>query len=169
MKKTNLAVLLIDMQNHYLEDIKIEDKKNLIKNQKEVLEICMRKDIPVAVLEMCAKGKTAEELCLLIEKIPRKSFFEKRGRSGFYETPLYDELVKWSINSVFLMGIYATSCVLTTAEDALEKKLKIFTSGNVILDDFFPFDDYDNYEKNWYRKNGIFTEKYHKLYFLNEP
>ena len=47
MEKNNLAVLMVDMQEHYLEEIK--DVEKLVVAQGEVLKICAKKDIPVGI------------------------------------------------------------------------------------------------------------------------
>ena len=155
----NLGVLMIDMQEIYLTNVR--KKERLMEAQSKVLKICEEKDIPVGVLEMKDRGKTDPYLNSLIEKVPRNVTIEKPEYDGFLRTGLYDKLSELGINrgdSIYFMGVYARACVKDTARTARDLGFKIATSQDVIANEsdllYFLCPD------KWYSENGIQTSKY---------
>lgn len=130
---TSNAVLLIDMQDDFLEDIKENKREEMISSQLEVLSRCTEHRIPVFVLEYRAHGKTTEVLREKVREIPLFYHITKDFNNGFAYTYLEIILKKLGLDTLYLMGINA-SCVTATADGALENGFKISTSKKVVAD-----------------------------------
>jgi nicotinamidase-related amidase len=159
----NLAILLIDMQERFLEYYSKKEVNSLVKAQEGVLDMCAVKNIPVAIIETFPFGETINPLKNKIKSIPRNKLFSKESLNGFDNPNLQYKLRKWQTKNIFLMGVYASQCVMETALGALKnKKMHIFTSEDVI--DCFP--DYGGYESKvrWYNKKGMLFNTHKDFY-----
>jgi nicotinamidase-related amidase len=112
--KSSLGVLLIDMQDNFLEYIEDKEKKKLIKNQIGIIYLCEVYDIPLIFLEYEGNGRTIGELQEAAQKVRVKIALEKSYDDGFANTDLADKLRALSIDTLLLMGINASACVKRT-------------------------------------------------------
>jgi len=156
----NLAVLLIDMQEWFLLGIEYEEKHREIPYQLEVLDYCKKNDIPVFVLEYKDCGPTVKILKDKVDSLEKKTYIIKNHDDGFIDTDLAKELRRKNIDTVLLMGINASACVLSTASGAIIAGFKIMTSDDLIAD---PKSYGENESINWYEQNGIYREDYKDL------
>lgn len=153
----NLAVLLIDMQDDFLETIDYDEEYKEIPYQLEVLEYCKNNDIPVFVLEYKSCGQTVKILKDKVDSLENKTYITKHRDDGFIETDLAEQLRKNKIDTVLLMGIYASACVLNTAAGAVIAGFNVMTSKDLIADPEF----YNGNESiEWYEDNGIYRDNY---------
>ncbi|MFC1690997.1 cysteine hydrolase family protein [Nanoarchaeota archaeon] len=129
------GVILVDLQEGFLEKISREELKQELPYIVEVLQHCADNYIPVAALEFQGYGRTIQVLRNEIEKVPQNEYFTKYKRNGFTNSMLAAQLNEWDVNFVFLMGAFASGCVVDTAGGALDSGLGIATSRNVILDE----------------------------------
>lgn len=152
----HLAVVIIDMQEYFLNHHPGRIVRKMIANQQNMLGLCARLDIPVIVLEYAKHGKTVRELKKSLRKVWRKRTIIKRSSDGFQKTALVDHLVKLQIKTLLFMGINASACVLDTAKSALSEGFEIITADDLISDP----SDWSMYKsETWYRENGIFVYK----------
>ena len=133
---SDLAILLIDMQQNFLNSVYLGIDK-LIKTQIKVLKKVSEADIPLVVLEYATSfgkehQKTIPKLQKVGDKFNRKRTIMKRYGSGFNSTGLEIQLKEWKIKEVFLMGVYGSVCVYSTALGAVENGFLISTSSDVI-------------------------------------
>lgn len=150
VSKDGLVVILIDMQQFFIEVLKRKDKKRIIANQIFIIRWCAQKNIPMVVLEYEGCGKTINALTKELKRIKDLKTISKPHDNGFYNTELDYILNKIGAKNLFLMGINASVCVKSTAEGAIGKGFNIITSNDVIVG------GYDgNNSIPWYKKNGI--------------
>ena len=169
-----LAVLLIDMQDSFLEEILEEEKKTEIPYQLEVLDYCKDNNIPVFVLEYFRFGETTRVLKEKVDSLPVKEYVTKHYDNGFIETDLEARLRKYGTETVLLMGVNASACVILTAKGALNAGFKIMTSKDLIADsdwhvteEFIIKENGSHGESDesvpWYKEHGIYRDSYKEL------
>lgn len=156
----NLAVLLIDMQEWFLNSIEYEERHREIPYQLEVLEYCKNNSIPVFVLEYKDCGPTVKILKDKVDSLEKKVYITKNFDDGFVKTDLAKQLRKNNIDTVLVMGINASACVLSTASGAIMAGFKVMTSDDLIAD---PRSYGYNESIEWYIENGIYKDDYKDL------
>ena len=154
------AVLLIDMQEYFLDTIDEKEKKEMISSQIEVLEYCAKKDIPAAILEFAYLGDTIDELVPYISKVPRRCNLKKTKKDGFTNPELLEQLNEWNVKNLSIMGILSSQCVKSTAESALKCGYSIATSNALIADHYLP---YHKETIDWFKDKGKYYDDYKTL------
>ena len=161
----DIAFLLIDMQEEFLEDIHNKDKKRIIRYQREMLEYSIQEGIYTIVVKFKDCGDISEEISWIVDKLQNKDLIEKPKDSAFDQTNLNLKLQDKNIKKLYLMGINAMGCVRETAKDAIEKGYDIATSDRWIAQPREWEDEEDG--GIWYSVNGeVHTKK--KPYELME-
>lgn len=128
----------------------------LVKEHLRVVRACAEKNIPIVVLEFGDWGLTVDVLKREIDKVPRKALIIKPHRDGFIATKLDKTLKSFDANSLLLMGVNASYCVLETAKSAVRLRYKIITAEKLIADSL---GDYEKEKsKSWYEQNGVFCD-----------
>lgn len=154
--KPKIAVLIIDMQARFVDDLRQGEKERIISNQIEIIQECKQNNIPMIVLEMMPEkyGTTITELISELEsKGEKPKTMWKEYDSGFNKTNLHMYLQSIGVNRVLLMGVYADYCVKKTAENAISLGYQVITSNDLISGG--TSDSYSN-NRSWYTKNGLF-------------
>lgn len=139
----NLGILLIDMQNHFIEQNLPNEVKELIDSQKRLLNFAFKNGVPIFVLEYNGLGETIEELKKELSK-NRSYFINKYRNNGFLLTePMWesdslkeeyqnkefqDKLIEEQIKNLIITGVNKDACVLETTEGAKRRNYNIFTS-----------------------------------------
>lgn len=159
----SLAVLVIDMQDSFLKDVNKKELETELPYQAEVLNYCKDNNIPVFVIEYEHCGPTTAYLSNKLKDMPKKEYVTKTSRSAFERTNLEEKLKASGVDTLILMGVYASHCVKGTAESALGAGFDIVTSKDLIADK----KNSDNHkpEENveWYKKHGAYFDSYKKL------
>lgn len=155
VKTPSLGVVLIDMQEVFLEELIAGSAEVIIPNQQKVIRICKEMDIPVVVLEYAGWGPTKRELMELVHCNRRSEVLEKNDDNGFSHEGLHVVLKTFGVKSVFFMGINATACVLNTARGALEHGYGIVTAHDVISGRHHHPHDHDRW---WWERHGEFYD-----------
>lgn len=121
-------------------------------------------DIPLFVLEFKNYGKTIPELRTEIKEVPRKSFITKSYNNGFRKTGLDEMPEMRRADSLLLMGINASYCVLDTAKCAVEKRYRVITAEDLIANgtDIDP-DVTMNDARKWFMKKCVLLNSVHLL------
>ena len=139
--KGNLGVILVDMQEDYLDNLDIKDVDPLIESQRIVLQRCAGYNIPLIVLEYSGgylgfdtSQPTIRCLDEAVNKIPRRRTLPKKRKNGFSNKELDWQLREWNVNNLFLMGIYASQCVYQTAKCGMDLGYRIYSSKDVVGD-----------------------------------
>ena len=84
----DIAFLLIDMQEEFLEDIHNKDKKRIIRYQREMLEYSIQEGIYTIVVKFKDCGDISEEISWIVDKLQNKDLIEKPKDSAFDQTNL---------------------------------------------------------------------------------
>ena len=155
--KGKIAVLIIDMQDFFLNKFTDGKRKTLIRNQCKVIDFCAKRKIPLIFLEYKDRGNTVTILQKSLENISCVKTITKDSNGGFTDTDLDETLKNHNVKSVVLMGINASGCVQDTAIGALNRGYEIVTSKDIIASSTMR-DSNLNTSRKWYSKNGLFFE-----------
>lgn len=147
-KNDGLVVILIDMQQEFINEFKHGEEKRIIPKQISVIRQCARFGIPVVVLEYRNCGHTIAALADELKNVANVKTIVKRQNDGFKNTALEYKLRDMNAKQLFFMGINSQYCVKETAESAIKLGFTVVTSNDVITG---PNDDNDI---DWYKKNG---------------
>lgn len=165
--QSDLGILLIDMQDDFLQEIDEDEKAREIPRMQEVLNYAGKRQVPIVVLEYRGHGETIEALKREIISLPTDiRYIVKNGDDGFYQTPLAEHLEQLGVKDLILMGVNATGCVKTTAYGALKNGFGIITSRDVIAQPSSWVDDqkYEGAEGTvWFQKKGRLANDYRNL------
>lgn len=145
----NLVVILIDMQFLFVDQLSSGERDRIIPHQISIIQYCAKNNIPIVVLEYNGCGKTIDILQEELQKVKKLKIITKEYDNGFLHTDLDNVLKKLKAKKLFLMGINAAACVLSTAQGALRFKdnYKIITHQSVIAGGV-------DISIDWYKKNG---------------
>ena len=150
------AVLLIDMQDHFVRQLDTVERARIIAGQCEIIRQCAARDIPLLVIELVGFGETLDILKKDIEKVLRTIPITKSGGDAFYGSDLEQELRSLARTTLILMGVNASCCVLDTAFTARALGFNVLTADNLIADDWRYHREWKR--RDWYEKNGTFFE-----------
>jgi nicotinamidase-related amidase len=145
------GVLLIDMQEHYLSDMDDRTRGALINAQREVIDICVERDIPLFILEYKDRGPTVESIMASARNVQHLTKIRKPLDDGFECTKLDEALKGLGIKSLVLMGVSASWCVKSTAISAVRLRYEVFTTAHLIANCRYVKDNPDR----WYIENGV--------------
>lgn len=133
--KSDIAVLIIDMQQRWLKEIDISERIMLIESSKAIIEYCCTNSIPIIKVEYDGYGKTIppiENKLKHTNVIPIQKSCPDAFDGTDLSTILKDELGR---NTFFMMGVYASQCISSTGSGGINSGLRAITAGNVIADD----------------------------------
>ena len=157
--RKNTAVILVDMQDFFLDNFVKENKNQLISNQLEIIKSCVKNKLPFIILEYKCRGILRGKLIGSLDQIINNTYREtiiKESNSGFTKTNLNSILIKLKIKQVLIMGINAHGCVQDTAIGALKRGYKVITAHGLIASSSRKNLDFSAKNKKWYQKNTIF-------------
>ena len=157
----NKALVLIDMQDFFLKNFVPSVKKKLIHNQTVLIDLCVKNNIPIIVLEYKCRGIFRGETILQLKKKIKpilKEVIIKESNSGFTDTNLNTVLKDLKTKEVILAGINANGCIQDTAIGALYRGYKVTTSLGVIANLSRKDLDLSKRNKNWFMDNTNFFE-----------
>lgn len=156
------AVILIDMQKLFVENLRKGEEDRIVPKQLCILEYCNKVDIPVVVLEFgkYRYGETIEVLMKVAQKNSNFRLIIKCDDDGFYCTDLHAHLKSLGVSKLFIMGINADFCVKATAESAIDNGYEIITSNEVISGQTHHS---RSNSVGWFRNNGQCIDKVAKF------
>src|SRR3989344_1353907 len=165
-KRTRPGVVLIDMQDSFLREIDPEEKDREIPNMLQVLEAADINCVPVIVLEYAGHGPTVGILKDKLDSLNTPvAYITKKTDDGFYQTEMSETLRALDIDELVLMGIYASACVLSTGQGALEHGFRISTSRDLIANpQGVPFIQMKGPEgSTWYQIKGAMRNNHAEI------
>jgi nicotinamidase-related amidase len=165
-RRKNKALILIDMQDFFLKKFVPSIRKNLIQNHSVLIDLCIKKDIPIIVLEYkCRgnlKGETISQLKKKIKDVLKKVII-KENNSGFTKTKLDMVLKDLKIDEVILAGINANGCIQDTAIGALHRGYDVTTSLGIMASSSRKDLDLSKKNKDWFVNNTTFFKDFKNL------
>lgn len=151
-----LAVLLIDMQEEWVERVEPATRSEIIAGQVDVIRQCSKLDIPLFVLEYAGEGNTIKILRNEVAKVPRVLTVRKWFDDGFDRTDLCGRMNKLGVETALLMGLNASCCVRSTGTGAINASFDIITAENLIADGRGCEEDDKNI--GWYANHGTYCK-----------
>lgn len=157
---SGFATVLIDMQEGFYArggTTNSEGLKNLVHNQRRLLEWSVENNIPVLVFEYVGYGKTDPKLMKIIKNYKHK-VIQKNTDGGFYSISREETLAtlkEWRVDALIVAGINGPYCVQSTIEGALESGYDVMTTAWVIGNINHNPPTFPN--GSWYFKNAKFT------------
>jgi nicotinamidase-related amidase len=133
--KKDTAVIIIDMQEFFLNNFPKPIVKQLIENQKQIINVCLKKGLPFILLEYKTRGIFRGPTIPAIKNLVKKSVIQtiiKENNSGFTKTNLDTILKENKIKKVLLVGINANACVQDTAIVALFRGYQVITAEGIM-------------------------------------
>ena len=168
--KTDLsdwALLIIDMQDTYLNGVETEKLNKLVSAQLNFLFNPLIKNMDIFLIEYKNEGKTADYIMDSLKKIKsniKDYTFQKESPNAFGNQDLYYALEQLKKKNLIVMGVNATGCVLETARNALYYKFKVFTSDDLIEDEgWIRGEGFSNPKLGFYPQETSYFENYKLL------
>lgn len=133
------ALLVIDIQNAYLEWMSQEDQAKVFEYINASIKIFRDAGLPVIRIYNTnpdygpAEGTEAFEFPETVPVLPGDPMVIKNYPNGFKKTDLQKILKKQDVNTLFLCGLSATGCVLATYHGAMDLDYETFMIKNALL------------------------------------
>lgn len=165
MKKT-IGIIIVDMQEFFLNNISKQVQDELIKNQQNIIDIGINKDLQFILLEFKAGGELrGSTISKLSNKIKNhvKEVIIKDNNGGFTKTNLDSILKELNIKEIILMGLNANGCIQDTAIGAINRKYKVITSKGIIASSYRNNLTLSKRNEAWFRNNTLFFDNPKKL------
>ncbi len=129
------AVLIMDYQNRQLSSFSEEFQKEILRRANEVLAKARREGMHVIYVEVVRGERTPEsEIHPAITPKSGEMVLTKRRVGPFSTTNLDEVLKKQGIETLVLMGISTSGCVLTTVRCAADRDYKLVVLSDCCAD-----------------------------------
>ncbi len=140
-------MLLIDMQESFMEDTGQSNGGPKAARMKELLLFGRANNYPIYVIEVdpYEAGETIPYFQDVVKGYPLARTITKMGSSAFKKMALQLDLRAKHVESVVLMGLVMNYCVLDTARDAHALGFEVITSPNVMIGLWRPDSFYVNH------------------------
>jgi len=135
ISRENTAVIIMDYQNRQLSHFSEEFQKEMLARANEVLARARYKGIPVIHVEVVRGERTPEtQIHPAIAPKPGETVLTKR-RVGPFSTTNLDEVLKThGIDTLVLLGISTSGCVLSTVRCAADMDYKMIVLSDCCAD-----------------------------------
>lgn len=155
---STFGVVIVDVQENFLNNIWKINKKRLINNHRKLLNLCSKKEIPVTALSYEGGGEYPPELKDYLSKYPKESFIDKRDTSGFSNPSLERRLHNLGLKEILYTGLNAHACVLSTLLDGIGKGITPVSCGSLVGDT----SGYSgiSHAKKEFKKRGVYFSRY---------
>jgi nicotinamidase-related amidase len=156
---SKLGVMIIDMQDKYLELIDPRKKKEMIYAQLALIELCSFYDYPVIILEYALSGSTTERIFEAVKRVPRRFYFEKSRNNGFTNPRVGDIVEELGLKHLCLAGLNAPYCVRDTGAGAVLNGQRIMTARQLLgvqVHREYAFKP----SLRWFKSNGFCPDHY---------
>lgn len=146
------ALVIVDMQDFFITRFDTQEKfdnplilKSLFEKQKHMIDVAKKNRFPILIIEFGGVGSTHRELLNHIGKYDRFVIIEK-WTDGLFKKTLYngdlnlardiaiEELSKWNVTELIIMGANGPHCVVQTIRSALVYGYKVWAFSDGIVD-----------------------------------
>ena len=133
--RSNTAILIMDYQNRQLSLFPEDAKQEFLARANGVLAKARHEGIPVIYVEVRRGEKTPEtEIHPAITPQPGEPVFTKRHVGPFSTTNLDEQLKRQEIETLVLMGISTSGCVLSTVRWAADLDYQLIVLSDCCAD-----------------------------------
>ena len=135
ISRDKLAVLIMDYQNRQLSNFSEEFQKDILGKANEVLATARQKGIPVIYVEVL-RGERTPDREIHNDITPKAGeIVLTKSRTGPFSTTNLDEVLKkQGIETLVLMGISTSGCVITTVRWASDIDYKLVVLSDCCAD-----------------------------------
>lgn len=130
------ALIIIDMQEMFLDCLAARKRNHIIQNQRDVLDHCREYGVPVMVVQYFNCGPVVNEIQEKAMQCQAYTPIFKESDDAFEGTYLEKVLRKLDVQEVSLAGILASFCVRNTGEGALKRGFRVNTSFDLIANPY---------------------------------
>ena len=135
LDRSNTAVLIMDYQNEKLGFFSGDFQNKLIATANIVLAKARHEGIPVIYVEVCRGERTPEtEIHPAVTPQPGELVLTKRRVGPFSTTNLDEVLKKQGVETLVLMGIRTSGCVLSTVRWAADIDYRLIVLSDCCAD-----------------------------------
>lgn len=127
MEVKNLGILIIDMQDEFLDYIK-GDKRKLLEAQYKVLDFAIEYIIPVINIRERHHGRINTDLARKLREVPRRQYKIKECNNSFFQSNLDIGFNDRFVDHIWMMGLYANMCVLESGKGARRHGFNVLIS-----------------------------------------
>ena len=135
------AIVLIDMQDKFFErsnNQDTEEVKELVANNKTVLEWGVKNDLPILIFEYDGYGPTTDKLLDVYADHDHKTVIKYRDGGFARETDSRSEAIQFLVNrhvkNLIILGINGPYCVKSTVRGALAAGYEVYTASDIVAD-----------------------------------
>ena len=135
INRGNTAVLIMDYQNRQLSGFSEELQKEILRKANEVLAKARNKGIPIIYVEVVRGERTPDrEIHRAIAPKAGEVVLTKSRTGPFSTTNLEEVLKRQGVETLVLMGISTSGCVLTTVRWASDVDYKLVVLSDCCAD-----------------------------------
>jgi nicotinamidase-related amidase len=146
----NLALMIIDMQEYFLENVSIDRRMPMIESQRNVIDYFMDKKAPIILVEMKFKSQNmGETIPLIKDKVCNyeHALYLNKSVCNALEVPEISEKVSGlEAKTLVIAGVYASRCVNETAMRA-SLKYKVHVADDIIAMSDLAIKSYQGFER----------------------
>jgi nicotinamidase-related amidase len=164
--KKDTAVIIIDMQEFFLDKFPKPIVKQLIANQKWILDVCLKKGLPFILIEYKTRSIFRGPTISPIKNLVKNSVIQtiiKENNSAFTKTNLDIILKSHGIKKILLLGINANACVQDTAIAAIFRGYRVITAQGIMTSASRSDMSLSKKNKQWFAENTVFFEDFKKI------
>lgn len=149
---TSNCLIVIDMQNDFLDRLGVEERTDLILNTNRLIDIFRRSDCPIIWVQqvispnlsdapllvrdrripVVVAGTSGAEIHTDLSRHDEDSVVTKKRYSAFFGTELEQILTDLAPQRVTLAGVNTHACVRTTAIDAYQRDYRVLLASDCL-------------------------------------
>ncbi len=136
----NFGIAIVDMNDSLLAKLHPEEREEILREQRKVIQLAKAYDLPVQVFEYSQEGVTTSLLKEDITIVPRYNFSQKKEEwqdlKEYISVPNELWPTNWLENqgadAIYFMGIEEGDCLLALSRIAMRQGFTIATSNEVL-------------------------------------
>ncbi|MGE4133028.1 MAG: cysteine hydrolase family protein [Bdellovibrionales bacterium] len=132
-----VALLVVDMQSRFLDNLYLEDKEDLLRKQKDLFDWASAHDLPVLVIQMGNSSPTIPEVLSRASEFRRWAVVQKNNHGGLdsqVDAESIQILRAWGVTKLIPTGVYASVCVRATVANAFGANFSILGADDLVAD-----------------------------------
>jgi hypothetical protein len=137
---SGLGVMLIDMQKSFIfgksDTLFFDDEAMLYRTHTDIIrKLCIDNYVPLINVIYEGSGMVSPIIMEEIKKVPILYPYVKSSPNAFGgKSRLASTLKKMNIDTLLMMGVYASACVYDSATTAVKKDFNVVTANDIIAD-----------------------------------
>jgi nicotinamidase-related amidase len=133
-KKSDLGLVIVDVQEYFLENLSPDDYIRLIRGLQDMVSVSALNDYPVMVVEDIVGSHTHDYIRSSLAFVQKQKTVDKLYDDAFVNDSNYEVIEDWGIDRVIVSGLYAPACVLSTVKGAQKRGLHTIVIDQLVAD-----------------------------------